>query len=88
MKDCFFGLLRCYLRVDNVMVRIMDTRIFHSFGDNYIFREFNVKEDTYESLQSKGFKFTSEWSLSHSQSDLINRYLSCIFTAKDIIVLD
>jgi type 2A phosphatase activator TIP41 len=29
MKDCFYVLLRYYLRVDGVRVRIYDTRIFH-----------------------------------------------------------
>ena len=32
MKDCFFALLRSYTRVDHVMVRILDTRIFHKFN--------------------------------------------------------
>lgn len=32
MKDCFYILLRYYLRVDGVRVRIFDTRIFHEFG--------------------------------------------------------
>ena len=29
MKDCFYVLLRSYLRVDGMKVRIFDTRIFH-----------------------------------------------------------
>jgi type 2A phosphatase activator TIP41 len=40
MNDCFFVLHRYYLRVDEVLVRIYDTRIFHSFGSNEILREF------------------------------------------------
>jgi type 2A phosphatase activator TIP41 len=43
MNDCFFGLLRCYLRVDEVMIRIYDTRIYHTFGSNFIIRDFTVK---------------------------------------------
>lgn len=31
MGDCFFGLLRHYLRLDDVMIRIYDTRIYHDF---------------------------------------------------------
>ena len=34
MEDCF------YLRVDGVAVRIFDTRVFHSFGEKEILREF------------------------------------------------
>lgn len=40
MNDCFYVLLRYYLRVDEVLVRIFDTRIFHSFNTNFIVREF------------------------------------------------
>jgi type 2A phosphatase activator TIP41 len=88
MKDCFFGLLRSYLRVDNVLVRIIDTRIFHSFGDNYIFRDFQVKENSFEALYSKGFKFSSEWSLSQGQSDIVSRYLDVTYSTKDKIMFD
>jgi type 2A phosphatase activator TIP41 len=88
MKDCFLGLLRFYLRVDNVSVRIIDTRLFHSFDSNYIFREFQVKENTYEQLNSKGFKFSSEWNLSHGQSDNVSRFMDIVYSAKDKIILD
>jgi len=40
MNDCFFGLLRHYLRVDEVLIRVYDTRIYHEFDKNYILREF------------------------------------------------
>ena len=40
MKDCFYVLVRYYLRVDEVLVRIYDTRIFHGYETNYIIREF------------------------------------------------
>lgn len=86
MNDCFFGLLRCYLRVDNVAVRIMDTRIFHSFDQNYILREFQVRENSYPELISKGFKLDSEWSLSDTQSDIVYNDLEKIFCVKDKII--
>ena len=88
MNDCFFGLLRYYLRVDNVLVRIIDTRFYHSFGDNYIFRDFQVKEATFEVLNKKQFKFSSEWSLSQGQSDIVSRYMETIFSAKDKIIIE
>lgn len=34
MADCFFILLRSYTRVDHVMVRILDTRIFCRLSDD------------------------------------------------------
>ena len=87
MNNCFFGLLRSYLRVDNVIVRILDTRIFHIFGNNYIFREFQVKENTYDELKSRGFKFSSDWSLANNQSDTVSQVMDVVFSAKDNIVM-
>lgn len=40
MDDCFFVLMRSYFRIDNVLARILDTRIYHEFGSNYIIRDF------------------------------------------------
>jgi type 2A phosphatase activator TIP41 len=88
MKDCFFGLLRSYLRVDNVLVRNIDTRIFHSFGDNYIFRNFQVRESTYEELSQRGFDIKSSWSINPNQSDILSQFMGePIFNKSDEIIL-
>jgi hypothetical protein len=51
-------------------VRIFDTRLFHSFDTDYVIREFQYKESTYDELRVKGFKVkSSEWSLSKQQAD-------------------
>ena len=39
MPDCFFVLLRFFLRVDNVYVRFYDTRLYHEFGRDFMVRE-------------------------------------------------
>lgn len=44
MPSSFFVLLRYFLRVDNVMVRVNDTRYFHDFSTDYILREYSNKE--------------------------------------------
>lgn len=46
MPKCFFILIRFFLRVDNVLFRIVDTRIFHEFGKNFLIREYQLKQDT------------------------------------------
>lgn len=51
MNDCWFVLLRYYLRLDKVAVRILDTRIFHKFGTKEIIRDFMHKESSWESLR-------------------------------------
>ena len=71
MADCFYILLRYYLRVDGVSVRIIDTRIFHEFGQDYIHREFQFCESTYDELRAKQFDLSSEWLLSPQQSDIV-----------------
>lgn len=50
MENCFFILLRSYTRIDHVLVRILDTRIFHEFGANTIIRDFTHRESTYSQI--------------------------------------
>ena len=71
MVDCWYILLRYYLRVDGVKVRSFDTRIFHAFGSNHIHREFQHRESSYEELKKDGFDFDPEWILSPNQSDMV-----------------
>jgi len=51
MPDCFFILLRYFLRVDDLLVRIIDTRIFHEVGKCYILREHVTKESKTKDLK-------------------------------------
>ena len=88
MNDCFFVLLRSYTRVDHVLVRILDTRIYHEFGSNEIIRDFQHKENTYAQLKKKGFKFDSEWGLSPAQSDQIYGFLETKLKVNDKIVIN
>ena len=67
MEDCFLLLFRNYLRVDKVLVRIIDTRIFHLFGEKFVVREFVVKESSWKEISSSGFKITTEWMNSEIQ---------------------
>ena len=88
MNDFFLGLMRCYLRVDNMLVRNIDTKIYHKFGDNYIIRNFLVKEKTYDELTNNRFNFTNQWNLSPNQSDMVAPYLGePIFEITDLVYL-
>jgi len=86
MGDCFFGLLRSYLRVDDVCVRIYDTRIYHEFGKNYILREFSTRENTFDELKKKGFKFDSEFITNHRQSDIVYQSLDLKSVFRDKVI--
>ncbi|XP_064628361.1 TIP41-like protein [Lineus longissimus] len=50
MSSGFFILLRFYLRVDNVLIRLCDTRIHHEFDKCHFLREYTVKEILFKDL--------------------------------------
>lgn len=59
MPTCFFLLSRFFLRVDNVLFRVFDTRIYHSFtgdaespsGAPYVVRETSGWEASYNKIK-------------------------------------
>ncbi|XP_030648687.1 TIP41-like protein [Chanos chanos] len=51
MPTSFFLLLRFFLRVDGVLIRINDTRLYHEAGKNYMLREFSTRESRISELQ-------------------------------------
>ena len=44
MRDSFYILLRYFLRIDNIMARVQDVRIFHQIDKDYMLREFSRRE--------------------------------------------
>ncbi|KAI8117095.1 TIP41-like protein [Lucilia cuprina] len=52
MPSGFFILLRNFLRVDNVLLKIHDTRFHYEIENNYIFKEFTKRAATYEELKN------------------------------------
>ncbi|KAI8344485.1 TIP41-like family-domain-containing protein, partial [Chlamydoabsidia padenii] len=53
MPSCFLILQRFFLRVDDVLFRINDTRLYHEFGSPYLVREYISKEDHYKNIRQK-----------------------------------
>lgn len=51
MARSFFLLLRFYLRVDNVLVRVCDTRVYYEAGQQFLLREFSIRESPVHKLQ-------------------------------------
>ncbi|XP_063374597.1 TIP41-like protein [Cydia amplana] len=51
MPSYWFVLLRYFLRVDDVMVRSHETRMFHMSNTNYVIREYTAKESKAEDIQ-------------------------------------
>lgn len=69
MNDCWYVLLRSYVRVDGVCVRVIDTRLFHDLNTRCILREYTHREASFDELRQLGFSLSSEWMLSQTQAD-------------------
>ena len=50
MPKFWYALLRQEVRVDGVMVRQVDTRVFHLLGSDYVLRQFAWKDADYNTL--------------------------------------
>lgn len=88
MADCFYILLRYFLRVDGVIVRICDTRIFHAFGEKHIHREFQYREGTYDQLRKSGFDLSSEWLLNPAADDIVFPKLPQLYVSNEKLFLE
>ncbi|RSH78237.1 uncharacterized protein EHS24_002701 [Apiotrichum porosum] len=53
MPHSFFILSRLFVRVDNVLFRIYDVRVYHEFGSNEIIRECSGLEADYDEVKLK-----------------------------------
>lgn len=51
MPKCLFILARFYLRIDGVLARINDTRIYHEFNKEYLLREYTNRESKLAALK-------------------------------------
>ncbi|XP_002740803.1 TIP41-like protein [Saccoglossus kowalevskii] len=54
MQSSFFLLMRFFLRVDDVIIRINDNRLYHENDWNYMLREYTSKEKRISDLISEG----------------------------------
>lgn len=80
MQENWFGLIRCYVRVDDVIIMILDTRIYWEKGWEKIGRQFMVRKSKWSEIKEKGFEFSGAWSTNPHQSHQIYEYLSEDFT--------
>jgi type 2A phosphatase activator TIP41 len=53
MNSFWFCLVRFWLRVDGVMFRVIDHRLYHEFGSKHIIKEASLKEGTWEEVHLK-----------------------------------
>jgi type 2A phosphatase activator TIP41 len=50
MSHSFLLLFRAHTRIDNVLIRQRDTRLFHAFGTDYIVREATLRELSWDRI--------------------------------------
>jgi len=50
MPSCFFILQRFWLRIDDVLFRLVETRIFHDYTTNFLIRDFQAKESPFKTI--------------------------------------
>ncbi|KAJ3168639.1 hypothetical protein HDU88_001532 [Geranomyces variabilis] len=53
MPTCFLVLLRFFLRVDGVLFRVNDTRLYHEFGTNRVVREYSSRDQDYNQIRGR-----------------------------------
>merc|ERR1719348_608258 len=51
MPSGFFILQRFYLRVDNTLIRVHDTRIYHEVENSFLLREYSEREQQVDKLE-------------------------------------
>lgn len=56
MPSGFFVLLRYFLRVDNVMLKMNDTRLHYEIENDFILKEYTAREAKYDELKSVSVK--------------------------------
>mmetsp|Transcript_89206 Transcript_89206/g.186431 ORF Transcript_89206/g.186431 Transcript_89206/m.186431 type:complete len:306 (-) Transcript_89206:57-974(-) len=64
MPTFWFVLLQCELRVDNVLIRDVSTRFFHSFGSDHVLREWTWREVPFQALKEKGLQIAGNPAIS------------------------
>ena len=60
MPSGFFALQRFFLRVDNTLIRVFDTRIYHDVTKKYLLREYSERESRTKDLNVPASLFTEE----------------------------
>lgn len=77
-------LLQFWLRVDEKLMRVYDTRVFHEFGKDFVVREQIIREDSFDSLAQRGMPRTASL---YTDPSVVARRLTVQSTTKEKIWL-
>jgi len=87
MPTYWFVLLRFWLRVDHVVFRIYDTRLFHDYSSKHILREYTTREEPYKTLEKmlmKDPKVTTDSNLIAPLLPIKSQVTECISLSLDL----
>eukprot|EP00736_Rhodelphis_marinus_P013524 Rmarinus@m.8350 len=73
MPSCFLVLLRNFVRVDKVLVRVSDTRLYHNFDHVSVIREAVTREVRNEDLDKYGFTWEQHFNGSDVSHETFHR---------------
>jgi hypothetical protein len=54
MQSCWFLLLRCFVCVRDQGIRTLETRLFHRFGDGFVYRDVQERRAQWDDLEALG----------------------------------
>ncbi len=82
MPHFFFSLMQFYLRVDGVVFRTIDTRIFHEYDKDYLIRECQTREAAYQAIKSVPLANSQQSPTSHLLSLLSSNSLRILLCSQ------
>jgi len=84
MPSCYLVLLRYFLRVDRVKVKLCDCRVFHKFGSNEVIREYTEKSAEWTYLTN-----TRRVPVNHTTTpEAVDQYLQLDYKYSDRIIFE
>ena len=87
MASCWLVLMQCWLRVDDVCVRLYETRLYceqMAGGRVEVIREWQAREESFESLASRGMPRDSK---SYTDPSLLARKLPLVAETRQLITI-
>ena len=65
MPDRMLLLCRLFMRLDKVLIRVRDTRIYVDFNTGKVIRDYTEKEDAFDKVKKVCSEFNIEWSFKY-----------------------
>jgi type 2A phosphatase activator TIP41 len=79
MPTCWFALVRCFVRVEGVLFRVLDSRLYHRYGSGEVGLEKRVQECRFDSVEGTSEQLMDmDWvsaNLPPTQQDQIENFL-------------